>query len=126
MGSAIEKNKRIALRKVNKTDELKTVSIPYGEDMLNITYSRAKYTPQFEKELKELQKDELIGSILAEMLYTLVVDWNIEDCVNPEAKTEEEQQWYKVPLVRETFTAALNIEALSDLMTAITEANRPN
>lgn len=124
---AIQKIKRkgISLSVVNKVTEQKTVSISFGDEVLELTYNRSKYTPKFEREVKELMDSNLPANMLAKMVFALVTDWNLEDVVDPDAP-EKEWEYEKVPLTLETFEALLSAEALATIVEALSEDNRPN
>jgi hypothetical protein len=85
MANTPAKRRGISLRTVNKVDEQKTVSIAFGEETLEVTYNRSKYTPKFEREVKELMDSNLPGNMLGKMVFALVTGWNLEDLVDPEA-----------------------------------------
>ena len=123
------KRGRIRLSTLNREKEEKTMSITFGEEELQLTYNRSKYTPKFEKELKQMMDDNLPSSMMANMVFALLIDWNVEDIIQTEenlAKPEEEQEVGLVPLTLETFETLVSSEALSTIIESLADDNRPN
>lgn len=125
MASTPAKRKGISLKAINKSSEQKTVSILFGEETLELTYNRSKYTPRFEREVKELMDSNLPANMLAKMVFALVIDWNVEDVVD-DTLPEKDWEYAKVPLTYETFESLLSAEALATIVEALSEDNRPN
>lgn len=55
------------------------ISIPFGEDTLNLTYDPNKFTVELERRLKEAQTDEGSIAASAELLAELIVQWDVLD-----------------------------------------------
>lgn len=125
MANSPEKIKGIRIGSINKASEQKTVSIKFGDETLELTYNRAKYTPRFEREVKQLMEENLPANMLAKMVFALVIDWNAMDVVD-DSLPEDSWEWYKVPLTFETFESLLSAEALATIVESLAEDNRPN
>ena len=126
---ALERPKRIRLSKINNIEERRTLSIPYDGDFLEIVYNRARYTPKFEREIKELMDESLPGNMLSKMLFALIIAWNVEDLVDDPKNlslSPDKQEYYDVPLTQDTFDALFSVEALAGIVEKMSEDNRPN
>lgn len=119
------KRKGILLSTINKSSEQRTVSIQYGEETLELVYNRSKYTPRFEREVKELMDANLPANMLAKMVFALVIDWNAEHVVD-DSLPEKDWEYVKVPLTFDTFESLICAEALAHIVEALSEDNRPN
>lgn len=125
MANSSKTARRITLKEVNGASEKKTISITFGEAVLDLTYNRSKYTPKFERETKELMNDNLPANMLAYMVFQLIIDWNLEDVVD-DSLPEDKQEWVKVPLTLDTFVNLFSAEALAKIVEALAGDNRPN
>lgn len=94
--------------------DVKKLAVPYGDFVINIEYSRSRYTPKFEKELKEKTDEGLPAASLSLFLISLLRKWDIvDDKGNPVPLTVEALE--EIPT---TFQ--------SRLVEAIAEDQRPN
>lgn len=129
MSETVVKKRGILLRKVNQVEETKAMSVPFGDEFLEVTYNRSKYTPKFEKEIKQLMDDNLPGNMLAKMLFTLLTSWNLRDYVDTDENLslpEDQRKTYPVPLTLDVFESLLSMEALASIVEKLAEDNRPN
>jgi hypothetical protein len=136
----------VKLSRLNKLKEKRSVQILFGDDTLSIDYNRAKYTPKFEREIKEMMDANLPAGSLAKMVFALILDWDLTDDKVQEKTTEDgvvfefqnaEGKWgvdvpedervqEPVPLTWEVFDALLSVDALTTLVEKLAEDNRPN
>lgn len=134
----------ITLKRLNRGDGDKSVSIPIGIDTLNLTYNREKYTPKLERELRERMEDRRPGAMLSDFLLNLINGWDVLEVVEGqeekiekltlkagrELSTDELQQegiqFTPLPLNAETFEALVSVEAQALIVEKLSEDQRPN
>lgn len=114
------------LSKVNLGDGDHTVPVKFGEEVLNITYNRGKFTPRVERELQEEAKANRPGGALAKMLMKVLISWDLEDAHPEDVNLPEDQQrLVPVPLNEQTLDDLLSIPAQARIVETIAEDNRP-
>ncbi len=116
-------------------------SIPENErPHLEVEYSRAKFTPQLERQMNDKIRLGLPGGMLAQMLMKVLLDWDVyhynedEEDTSPLVlqacdQSEEDltfQVGEKIPLTERTLDQMVCIPAQSRIVEQITEDNRPN
>ena len=116
----------IRLSAVNAPDGDISLEVLFGENSLSLTYSRDTYTPKLERELAQLINDRLPGNMLAAMLIKVLRTWDVVD-VHPEDKNKPEvdQRLVPVPLSESSLTDLLSVAALSKIVEAMAEDQRP-
>lgn len=134
----------ISLKRLNRGDGDRSVAILVGIDTLNLTYSREKYTPQVERELRDRMEDRRPGAMLADFLLTLLTGWDVvipaegqDDAITKlmekagrELTIDELQEkgikFEPVPLTKETFESLVSVEAQALIVEKLSEDQRPN
>lgn len=127
----------ITLKKLNNPDETyASLAVPFGDAVLNLTYSRESYTPKLERTIRQLVDANLIGGFLSAMLVEMLRSWDVVQEV-PRVDKKSGKPIYghgdvqvidqiPVPLTKETFDELLCIEAQAKIVEALRDANRPN
>jgi hypothetical protein len=145
----------ITRQKVNRGEGTKTIRVPFGNEFLQIGYTREKYTPQFEKELNEKMNAGLPGDMLATFLLSLLKHWDLKDFEEKDIEKAQNyldkknkergdkpeislgeisvEEWGKagiklvdVPLTAENMHNLLTIEGIAKIVEKLSEDQRPN
>lgn len=138
----------IPVKKINNAKGNGVITIPFLDEQLVLTYNREKYTPKVERELRDRMMENLPGTMLAEFLMTLLIDWDAVDVHSEDREKAEEMEtrlmsqdppvipglkdyeaagirMVKLPLNADTFDALISIEAQGSIVEALSETQRP-
>lgn len=102
--------------------EQRTVTIPFGDESLNVVYSPDQFTPELEERYMSMVQTQRSGMALAQIICGLVKKWDLIDNSNNVYPLDVETL-SKMPV---TFLNAVVDAVNNDIMPKKTNAKRSN